>query len=302
MNETHHRDPLPGDAASAAGVQRIVIPRTSDIGGLSVRRALPAVGARMIGPFIFFDEFGPHEFALGEGMDIAPHPHIGLSTVTYLFDGQILHRDSLGFVQPIAPGDVNLMTAGSGIVHSERTPAELRTGATRLFGVQAWTALPQSHEEQAPGFLHVGVDDLPRIAGEGKRVRLIMGAAYGEDSPVPFPHPALYAEVVLAPGAILPVDADYDERGVYIVSGAIDIAGETFGAGRLLVFRPGDRMSILALANTRLMLMGGEPMDGPRYIWWNFVSSRKDRVDSAAADWTAGRFPLVPGDPGNPMV
>jgi len=297
MTGLTHDDPVPGDAASAAGIERIILPRTSDIGGLAVRRALPAVGARMIGPFIFFDEFGPHEFALGAGLDVAPHPHIGLATVTYLFDGQILHRDSLGFVQPIAPGDVNLMTAGRGIVHSERTPAELRSGGQRLFGVQVWTALPATHEEQEPAFLHVGVDALPRIAGEGKRVRLIMGSAYGEDSPVPYPHPALYAEAVLAPGAILPVDADYEERGLYVVSGAIDIAGERFEAGRLLVLRPGDRISVLALSHARLMLLGGEPMDGPRHIWWNFVSSRKDRVAGAAADWQAGRFPLVPDDP-----
>lgn len=298
MGPAHSADPVPGDAASAAGVSRIILPRLSDVGGLPVRRALPSAGAKMIGPFIFFDEFGPHEFLLGEGLDVAPHPHIGLSTVTYLFDGQILHRDSLGMVQPIGPGDLNLMTAGRGVVHSERSPQEQRTGGKRIFGIQAWMALPKTHEEQDPSFQHVGVDTLPRIVGEGKRVRLILGAAYGDESPVETPHPAFYAEAMLAPGAILPLDADYEERAIYIASGAIDIAGDRFEAGRLIVCRAGDRISILALSNARLMLLGGEPMDGPRHIWWNFVSSRKDRVDQAAADWTAGRFAPVPGETG----
>ena len=290
-------DPIPGDAYSCAAIERVILPRVSDLAdGFSVRRALPSRGRKMIGPFIFFDEFGPHEFRLGEGLDVRPHPHIGLSTVSYLFDGQILHRDSLGVVQPINPGDVNLMTAGRGIVHSERTPEAMRTGATRLFGVQLWAALPAAVEEQAPTFEHIGVERLPRIVGEGKRVRLIMGAGYGEESPIEMPHPTFYAEAMLAPGAILPLDDDYAERGVYIVSGAIDISGDRFEAGRLLVFRPGDRISILALSNARLMLIGGEPMDSRRYVWWNFVSSRKERVEQAAEDWRAGRFDSVPGE------
>jgi redox-sensitive bicupin YhaK (pirin superfamily) len=295
-----HHDPVPGETASAAGIERIILPRTSDVGGLAVRRALPAAGARMIGPFIFFDEFGPHEFLLGQGLDVAPHPHIGLQTVTYLFDGEIMHRDSLGFAQPIRPGDVNVMTAGRGIVHSERSPGSERAPGRRIHGLQAWTALPEALEESEPGFAHVGIEALPRIVGEGKRVRLIMGAAYGEDSPVAMPHPTLYAEAMLAPGAILPVDADYEERALYIVSGAVDIAGENFGAGRLLLLRAGDRISVLALSNCRLMLLGGEPMDGPRHIWWNFVSSRKDRIAAAEADWMAGRFAAVPGEPLSP--
>ena len=205
------------------------------------------------------------------------------------------------------------MSAGRGIVHSERetSAANLVTGGNglvqvkgeaagaatkRLFGIQAWAALPQSHEEQAPAFAHHGTDDLPRITGEGKRVRVVMGRAYGATSPVVFPHESLFAEAVLAPGAVLPLDPDYDERAIYVASGEIDIAGDKFGEGRLLVFKPGDRISILALAQSRLMLLGGEPMDGPRHIWWNFVASSKERIEQAKEDWRAKRFALVPGD------
>ena len=261
-----------------------------------MRRALPAAGKQMVGPFIFFDQMGPAEFLIGTGIDVRPHPHIGLATVTYLFDGEITHRDSLGTALAIKPGELNLMTAGRGIVHSERTSAEERAKGPRLFGIQAWAALPKSHEEEAPAFAHYGAGELPRLAGEGKTVRVVIGALYGQTSPAAFPHPCFYAEAVLAPGATLPLDPDYDERAVFIASGEIDVAGETFGAGRLLVFRPGDRISILALSQARLMLLGGEPMDGERHIWWNFVSSSKDRIDAAKADWKAKRFASVPGD------
>jgi redox-sensitive bicupin YhaK (pirin superfamily) len=250
----------------------------------------------MVGPFIFFDQMGPAEFLIGTGIDVRPHPHIGLATVTYLFDGEIMHRDSLGSAMAIRPGELNLMSAGSGIVHSERTSPEQKALGPRLFGIQAWAALPKSHEETAAVFAHYDAAKLPRISGEGKTVRLIMGRMFGQTSPAEFPHPSFYAEAVLAPGAVLPLDADYDERAVYIASGEIDVAGESFGAGRLLVFRPGDRISILAVAQSRLMLLGGEPMDGPRHIWWNFVSSSKDRIDAAKSDWKAKRFPFVPGD------
>jgi redox-sensitive bicupin YhaK (pirin superfamily) len=289
-------DPAPGDARACDLIEQVVVPRARDLGGFQVRRALPAAGKQMIGPFIFFDQMGPAEFLVGQGIDVAPHPHIGLSTVTYLFDGEIMHRDSLGTELPIRPGALNLMTAGRGIVHSERTPPEVRATAPRLFGIQAWAALPTSHEEQEPAFIHHTEAELPRIVGEGKRVRLIMGSLFGQRSPAAFPWECIYAEAVLAPGAVLPLDADYDERGVFIVSGEIDIAGETFGPGRLLVFRPGDRISILATAQSRLMIVGGEPMDGPRHIWWNFVSSSKERIGQAKANWRAGRFDTVPGD------
>jgi hypothetical protein len=289
-------DPKPGDAQSCDAVEQVIVPRARDLGGFEVRRALPAAGKQMVGPFIFFDQMGPAEFLIGTGIDVRPHPHIGLATVTYLFDGEILHRDSLGTELPIRPGELNLMTAGSGIVHSERTSAAERAKGPRLFGIQAWAALPKSHEEDAPAFVHHGTGELPRIAGDGKTVRVVMGSLYGETSPAVFPHACFYAEAVLAPGAVLPLDPDYDERAVFVVSGEIDIAGQTFGAGRLLVLRPGDRISILALSQARLMLLGGEPMDGPRHIWWNFVSSSKDRIDAAKADWKARRFAPVPAD------
>ncbi len=289
-------DPIPGNPRSCDAIEQVIVPRARDLGGFSVRRALPAAGKQMVGPFIFFDQMGPAEFLIGSGIDVRPHPHIGLATVTYLFDGEIVHRDSLGTALSIRPGELNLMSAGSGIVHSERTGAEERAKGPRLFGIQAWAALPQSHEEGAPAFAHHGAEELPRIAGDGKTVRVIMGSLYGQTSPAAFPHPSFYAEAVLAPGAVLPLDPDYDERAVFIASGEIDIAGETFAAGRLLVFHPGDRISILAPSQARLMLLGGEPMDGPRHIWWNFVSSSKDRIAAAKADWKARRFALVPGD------
>jgi len=289
-------DPKPGDAQSCDALEQVIVPRARDLGGFEVRRALPAAGKQMVGPFIFFDQMGPAEFLIGTGIDVRPHPHIGLATVTYLFDGEIVHRDSLGTELPIRPGELNLMTAGSGIAHSERTSAAERAKGPRLFGIQAWAALPKSHEENAPAFVHYGAGELPRIAGDGKTVRVVMGSLYGATSPAAFPHACFYAEAVLAPSAVLPLDPDYDERAAYVVSGEIDIAGQTFGAGRLLVFRPGDRISVLALSQARLMLLGGEPMDGPRHIWWNFVSSSKDRIDAAKADWKAKRFAPVAGD------
>lgn len=289
-------DPKPGDARSCAAIEQVIVPRARDLGGFSVRRALPAAGRQMVGPFIFFDQMGPAEFLIGNGIDVRPHPHIGLATVTYLFDGEIFHRDSLGTAQAIHAGDLNLMASGRGIVHSERETSTAKTKSRSLFGIQAWAALPKSVEEAPPTFTHYAADQLPRIAEGGKRVRLIMGSLYGQTSPADFPHPSFYAEAVLSPGAVLPLDPDYDERAIYIASGQIDIAGDVFEAGRLIIFKPGDRISVLALSQARLMLLGGEPMDGPRHIWWNFVSSSKDRIDAAKADWRAGRFDLVPGD------
>jgi len=289
-------DPIPGDRQSCDAIEQVIVPRARDLGGFEVRRALPSAQRQMVGPFIFFDQMGPAQFIAGKGMDVRPHPHIGLATVTYLFDGEITHRDSLGSALAIRPGEVNLMTAGRGIVHSERTGQEVRASGQNLFGIQSWMALPKSHEESAPEFAHHDVDALPRLDGEGKRVRVIMGSLYGETSPAKFPHESFYAEAVLAPGALLPLDPDYDERAVYIASGRIDVAGQSFDASQLLVFKPGDRISILAESNARLMLLGGEPMDGPRHIWWNFVSSSQDRIDAAKNDWRRGRFDVVPGD------
>ncbi|HEY8127897.1 MAG TPA: pirin family protein, partial [Hyphomicrobium sp.] len=289
-------DPIPGDCRSCDAIEQIIVPRARDLGGFSVRRALPSAQRQMIGPFIFFDQMGPAQFLSGQGIDVRPHPHIGLATVTYLFNGEMTHRDSLGSALAIRPGEVNLMTAGRGIVHSERTGAEVRSSGQNLFGIQSWMALPKSHEESAPGFAHNAMSELPRLEGEGKRVRLIIGSLYGETSPAVFPHDCFYAEAVMAPGAVLPLDPDYDERAVYLASGRVDIAGQSFDAGQLLVFKPGDRISILAETNARLMLLGGEPMDGPRHIWWNFVSSSQERIDSAKEDWRQGRFAIVPGD------
>src|SRR5262252_4549951 len=211
-------DPVPGDARSCDAIEHVIVPRARDLGGFQVRRALPSAHKQMVGPFIFFDQMGPAEFRIGSGIDVRPHPHIGLATVTYLFEGEVFHRDSLGNALAINPGEVNLMTAGRGIVHSERERGKIKQSPHRLFGIQAWAALPKSHEESAPAFAHHGVEELPRIAGDGKRVRLVLGQAYGAHSPVAFPHPSLFAEAVLAGGAVLPLDPDYDERAVYVAS------------------------------------------------------------------------------------
>lgn len=274
-------------------VELVVIPRTSDLGGFEVRRALPSRQKRMVGPFIFFDEMGPSEFVLGSGLDVRPHPHIGLATLTYLFRGEILHRDSLGTVQPIRPGEVNWMTAGRGIAHSERTPPALRTRSSTLFGIQAWVALPERDEETVPMFAHHARAELPVIDDGGLHLRLVAGSLGGERSPVQTLSGTLYAGAELEPGAILPVDAGYEERALYIAEGEVEIGGRRHGARQLLILRPGDTVAVAALQPTRLIVLGGEPMDGPRYIWWNFVSSRKERIEQAKADWRGGRFDRV---------
>jgi redox-sensitive bicupin YhaK (pirin superfamily) len=279
-------------------VETEIVPATRDLGdGFKVRRALPSMKRRMVGPFVFLDEMGPAQLAPGEGLDVRPHPHIGLATVTYLFDGEILHQDSLGVRQPIRPGDVNWMTAGRGIVHSERTPQPLRPAGPRAWGLQAWVALPERDEECAPGFTHHGMEDLPKMEGEGLAVRLIAGEGLGLRSPVQTLSPMFYADVALEPGAQLAVAPDYEERACYIADGRIEIDGQAFDRGRLLVFRPAEQVLIAApAAKARVMLLGGEPL-GPRYVWWNFVSSSRERIEAAKADWKAGRFAAVPGDP-----
>jgi redox-sensitive bicupin YhaK (pirin superfamily) len=289
-------EPRPGDRHACDAIETVIVPRARDLGGFEVRRALPSARRQMVGPFIFWDQMGPAEFLLGQGMDVRPHPHIGLATVTYLFRGEVMHRDSLGTVIPIRPGALNVMTAGRGIVHSERTgEAARRTGAA-LFGIQAWVALPRSHEEGAPAFAHYPETALPVIAGEGVTLRLIAGEALGARSPVALPMATLYADAELAAGASLPFDPTCEERAIYTVAGEIGIAGDRFGPGQLLVFRPGDRITVRAETPARLMLLGGAPVDGLRHIWWNFVSSRRERVEQAKADWAAGRFDTVPGE------
>ncbi|NBN62849.1 pirin family protein [Pannonibacter tanglangensis] len=291
-------DPVPGDAASCDPIDTIIMPRTSDLGGFEVRRALPSSRRRMIGPFIFFDQMGPAELLVGGGVDVRPHPHIGLATVTYLFDGEIYHRDSLGSDQLITPGELNWMSAGRGIVHSERERAERKLAPRPLFGIQSWVALPAHLEETEPDFAHYGADRLPLLNDQGATVRLIAGSLYGETSPARTASELFYADVSLEAGARIPLDASHEERGLYTVGGEIEIAGQTFGPAQLLVFKPGDRLEIRATAAgpARFMLLGGEPMDGRRYIWWNFVSSSKERIEQAKEDWRRGRFDIVPGD------
>ena len=290
------KDPAPGDARACDAIDLVVVPRTSDVGGFSVRRALPSAGRRMVGPFIFFDHMGPAEFRSGQGLDVRPHPHIGLATVTYLFAGEIIHRDSLGSEMPIRPGAINWMSAGRGITHSERTAAEHRVAGEQLHGLQCWVALPQSEEESAPVFAHYDASLLPAEHAEGKTIRVIAGRLYGQASPVKTAWETIFADISLDAGAKLPIDPDAEERALYVISGEIDILGDRFGEGRLLILRHGDRITVSAIAPTRLVVLGGATMDGPRHIWWNFVSSRQDRIEQAKADWKSGRFGKVAGD------
>jgi redox-sensitive bicupin YhaK (pirin superfamily) len=290
------KDPAPGDAPACEAIEQMIVPRTVDLGGLEVRRALPHVGRRMVGPFIFFDHFGPAVFRAGQGIDVRPHPHIGLATVTFLFDGEIVHRDSLRNAVAIRPGEVNWMTAGRGIVHSERTAPDHRDGGEHLHGLQLWVAMPAADEEVDPSFHHSDQAELPIVAADGKSVRVIVGSLYGERSPVPTLSETVYADATLSPGATLPFDAVTEERAVYIVSGEIDIAGDRFAENQMLVFRPGDPVTLTAASSARIVLLGGAAMDGPRHVWWNFVSSRKERIEQAKAEWKAGRFDIVPGD------
>jgi redox-sensitive bicupin YhaK (pirin superfamily) len=289
-------DPRPGDKLSCDAIEMIIVPRARDLGGFEVRRALPSARRQMVGPFIFFDQMGPAEFITGQGIDVRPHPHINLATVTYLFEGEIMHRDSLGTEQPIRPGAVNWMSAGRGIVHSERTAPERKAKGQKLFGIQSWVALPAAFEESAPNFAHHDSHALPLIEESDKSVRLIVGSAFGKTSPVRTASEMIYADIALEPGASVPIDADHEERGIYLVSGNVEIAGDRFGPGQLLIFRPGDRITVSAATPARFLLLGGAPMDGPRYIWWNFVSSRKERIEQAKAEWKSGRFDSVPGD------
>jgi redox-sensitive bicupin YhaK (pirin superfamily) len=292
------KDPVLGDNASCDALELIVVPRVRDLGdGFSVRRALPHAKRQMVGPFIFFDQMGPVQLVPGRGMDVRPHPHIGLATVTYLFDGRVMHRDSEGNALEITPGAMNLMTAGRGIAHSERTPSSTRASGGGMFGIQSWIALPQEHEEMAPSFQHFDAAVLPTVEDGSLRARVIAGSAFGQKSPVGMVSEWLYAEVLLdAAGATAPLDADQEERAIYVTEGEVDIAGDLFEAPRLLVFRPGDRITVKATRPSRLMFLGGAALEGPRFLWWNFVSSRKERIEQAKEEWKSGRFALIPGD------
>jgi hypothetical protein len=273
-----------------------IVPRVRDLGGFRVTRVLPSARRKMVGPFIFLDRMGPALFEPGEGLDVQPHPHIGLATVTYLFEGEILHRDSVGSIQPIRPGDVNWMTAGRGIAHSERTPSEARAGGGRVSGLQFWVALPRAVEEGDPGFAHHDRDELPLVNAEGIRARVVAGSFLGVRSPVALAWETLLADVTLDAGAALPVSAHHDERALYITSGSVEIGGVVLDVGPLYVLKPGLSVEVRALTPATLAVFGGEPMDGPRHIWWNFVSSSEDRIQQARADWMAGRFRPVPDE------
>ncbi len=287
---------MSGPATPDGWLDAVIVPRTSDIGGFEVRRALPSARKRMVGPFVFLDQMGPAMLKAGSGIDVRPHPHIGLATVTYLFEGEIMHRDSLGTALSIRPGAVNWMTAGRGIAHSERSATDERGRDRWLSGIQSWVALPKTHEEVDPAFVHLGADELPVVEGEGKRLRVVAGEAYGARSPMTTLWETLYVDAALEAGAKLPVDADQEERALYIANGTVTIFGDRFEAGRLLVLRPGEPATVEAETDARLILLGGAAMDGPRHIWWNFVSSSQDRIEQAKADWKAGRFDVVPGE------
>jgi hypothetical protein len=287
--------PFPEPGAASA-IETVIVPRTRDLGGFEVRRALPSVERRMVGPFVFFDQIGPAVLAPGQGIDVRPHPHIGLATVTYLFEGELLHRDSLGNVRTIAPGAVNWMTAGRGIAHSERTPPGPRERGGRVSGVQVWVALPKDREEVDPAFAHTPEAALPVVEGEGVRLRVVLGALLGARSPVSTFSETIYADAALAAGARLEVPAGHEERAIHVAEGAVEESGSRFEAGRLLALRPGAPVVLRAASASRLLVLGGEPMDGPRHMWWNFVSSSADRIAAAAEDWRAGRFGQVPGE------
>jgi redox-sensitive bicupin YhaK (pirin superfamily) len=290
-------DPLPGDKTAADAIELAIVPSMKDLGdGFQVRRALPSAKRQMVGPFIFFDQFGPVIMKSGAGLDVRPHPHIGLATVTWVFDGTIYHRDSLGSEQAIKPGELNWMTAGKGIVHSERTPAFERAQGQKMFGIQSWVALPKHAEETTPEFSHFAAAQLPVIEDKGRTVRLISGQLFGASSPARTHTDQFYAEVILGPGKSIPLPSDHIERGVYLVEGRVMIAEQEFEPGQLLVFKPGDAITISSVAGARFMMLGGEPMDGPRYIWWNFVSSSRERIEAAKEDWKQARFDIVPGD------
>jgi redox-sensitive bicupin YhaK (pirin superfamily) len=270
--------------------------RERDLGGFTVQRVLPAREQRTVGPFVFFDHFGPMALPPGQGMDVRPHPHINLATVTYLFDGEMLHRDSLGSRQVIRPGDVNWMTAGRGIVHSERSEAQARAEGVHAHGLQLWVGLPTAHEETDPAFDHYGSDSLPRLPAPGLDRRLIAGTAWGERSPVKTLSSLFYVDVIMSPGATVVLPDEHEERAAYVTSGAVTCEGQRFGVGQMAIFAPGARALLHAEAPARVMLLGGAPLDGERHVWWNFVSSSPARIEQAKRDWKEGRFGVVPGD------
>ena len=277
-------------------IETIITPVTHDLGAFKVRRSLPAKARTMVGPFIFVDQFGPARLAPGEGMDVRPHPHINLATVTYLFDGAIDHRDSLGTFQRIDPGAINLMTAGAGIVHSERSPAGTRAAGPGFYGMQTWLALPDGKEEIDPAFEHVAAGTLPVVEGEGVRATVLMGELWGVTAPTTCHSPTIYADLVLAQGASVAIDAEADERAVLVTEGTATLDGEPLTLFDLVILAPGHRAVLQATGPARAMLLGGGAFATPRHVFWNFVSSSRDRINQAKEDWRGGKFPTVPGD------
>lgn len=283
-------------SAESASIELVIDARPRDLGGFSVRRVLPSMSRRLVGPFVFFDHMGPAHFDLGAGIDVRAHPHIGLSTVTFLFEGEILHRDSVGSIQAIKPGDVNWMVAGRGIAHSERSPAEVRREGAHAHGIQSWVALPLEHEETAPRFEHHPASTIPRIEREGVVLEVIAGTAYGARSPVTVLSPTLYVHAELEAGARLPIDDEHEARAVYVAEGSIGCDERPFGPGTMIVLRHGVAVTIEARQRSRIMIVGGARLAGDRHVWWNFVSSSKERIEQAKDDWANGRFPEVIGD------
>lgn len=277
-----------------SSVIETITPVTHDLGAFEVRRALPARSRTMVGPFVFVDQFGPAILPTGSGMDVRPHPHIGLATVTWLFEGAIGHRDSLGSDAVIRPGQVNLMTAGRGIVHSERSPRDERNAGAHLYGMQTWLALPDGREEIAPAF--EAQRDLPIVSGDGARATVIMGSLWGETAPTTVHAATIYADIVLEAGGTIPIEAEADERAVMLVGGEASLDGGALAPYALVVLAPGAALTLGSQRGGRVMLLGGEAFATRRHVWWNFVSSSPERLRAAADDWREGRFPLVPGD------
>jgi redox-sensitive bicupin YhaK (pirin superfamily) len=296
MSWTPASEPLCTSRATPPAIETIIEARTRDLGGFSVERVLPSAHRKLVGPFIFFDHMGPTTFEPGQAIDVRPHPHINLATVTYLFEGEILHRDSLGSVQAIRPGAINWMTAGRGIVHSERTPAELRIARSRLHGLQLWVALPKAHEETEADFRHYAAETLPAIERDGVHLRVLAGGAYGAESPVRTLSPLFYVEATLSAGTELPLPHEHRERAAFVVEGVVRCGDECIERSRMAVFAPGGTPTLCAQSGARVILLGGAPLDGERHIWWNFVSSSLERIEQAKLDWREGRFPPVPGE------
>ncbi|MGH8161122.1 MAG: pirin family protein [Gammaproteobacteria bacterium] len=293
---SRYADAEPECIEKAGPVALVIEARPRDLGGFTVGRVLPSRLRRMVGPFIFLDHLGPSWFEPGTGIDVRPHPHIGLATVTYLFEGAFMHRDSLGNAQVIEPGAVNWMNAGRGIVHSERTPAELRKRGIRVHGLQFWVALPREYEESEPGFQHCSRDSLPVIDRDGVAMTLIAGRAFGETAPVKTLSPLFYIDAAMHAGGRLTLPAEYEDRAVFPIDNAVTVDGAICEANALAVLESGVEVEIAAEADTRVMLFGGDPLDGERLIWWNLVASRQELIEAAKRDWAAGRFSKVPGD------